>query len=232
MKNSVKSLGKFYIILTVILALVGVFTFIFARRGTAGKISNVTEVSETVYRSTTAVSFYEPTQAGENITGIEDERYASEAETEPETTDIQRSSEFYLPMGNRIVKDYSGGELVFSNTMEDWRTHNGIDFGAEKGTEVVAVNNGIVTRVYDNSLYGTVVEIDHGEGMTAKYCSLDPEGYVVAEGARVTAGQTIGMLGTLPIESADPDHLHFEISIKGQTVDPIEAMGKTRNDLR
>ena len=159
------------------------------------------------------------------VSGIADER-----ETVPETTAaIEKnkpfSGSFAMPMGTDIIKDYSGGEMVFSKTMGDWRVHNGIDFSGSAGNEVVAVADGKITKVYDDSFWGTVVEIDHGNGMTVRYCGMK-KGSTLAEGSEVKMREKIGSLGHIPVEISDPDHLHLEILIDGETVDPLKALNK------
>ena len=91
-----------------------------------------------------------------------------------------------------------------------------------------AINNGVVKAVYDDVLWGTVVEIDHGQGMIAKYCGLG-KGSTPEVGEKVKINDRVGNLGTIPIESADDVHLHLEILQDGKAVEPLAAMGKDQN---
>lgn len=159
------------------------------------------------------------------VTGVPDLRVTARIEE----TEEKREKNYVLPMGNNIVKDFSNGEMVFSKTMGDWRVHNGVDFGGAAGNSVAAVEDGIITAVSDDSFWGTVVEIDHGDGMLVRYCGLK-KGSTLANGSRVTRGEKIGTLGNIPVESGDGDHLHIEVSIDGRTVDPLEAFGKIREE--
>lgn len=136
---------------------------------------------------------------------------------------VERATSFVLPLGGTVDKAFSNGEMVQSKTMGDWRAHNGVDFRGAVGDPVIAVNNGIVKAVYDDVLWGTVVEIDHGHGLLARYCGLG-KGSTVEVGARVKINDRIGNLGAIPIESADEVHLHFETRQDGKAVDPFEAM--------
>lgn len=136
---------------------------------------------------------------------------------------VERAASFVLPLGGTVDKAFSNGEMVQSKTMGDWRAHNGVDFRGAVGDPVIAVNNGIVKAVYDDVLWGTVVEIDHGHGLLARYCGLG-KGSTVEVGARVKINDRIGNLGAIPIESADEVHLHFETRQDGKAVDPFEAM--------
>ncbi len=161
------------------------------------------------------------------VTGIPDER--SETTTVKAEENKPYSGSFLLPMGNDIVKDYSNGEMVYSDTMGDWRVHNGIDFGGSAGNDVVAVSDGRIFKVYEDSFWGTVAEIDHGNGMIVRYCGLK-SGSVLPEGGEVKKGDKIGSLGHIPVELVDSDHLHLEVLIDGEIADPLEALNKVRSE--
>lgn len=150
--------------------------------------------------------------------------------TEPPTTEkpdenLPFTGKFTLPLGTDILKDYSHGEMVSSKTMGDWRVHNGIDFTGGKNSQVLAIQSGTVKAVYTDEMWGTVVEIDHGNTMTAKYCGLK-EGTTPPKGTMVKNGQEIGALAPIPVEAADGLHLHLEITVNGSTVDPLAAMNR------
>lgn len=87
-----------------------------------------------------------------------------------------------------------------SKTMGDWRTHNGTDYAGNIGDPVRAVNNGRVTRVYDDVLWGTTVEIDHLDGLTVRYCGLG-KGSTVSEGDEVKINDKIGNLSEIAIRN-------------------------------
>ena len=74
-------------------------------------------------------------------------------------------------------------------------------------------------------MWGIVVEIDHGNTMTAKYCGFQ-SGTTVKKGDTVKKGGTLGQLGIIPIEQADTPHLHLEITVNGVIVDPLAAMNR------
>ncbi|HZJ78082.1 MAG TPA: M23 family metallopeptidase [Clostridia bacterium] len=168
---------------------------------------------------------------------IPDERKATQKPTEAKTTEkvtqekkdnIPYIGSFTMPMGTKILKDYSHGEMVLSKTMNDWRVHEGIDFSGNVGQEVVAIQDGVVESVETNEFWGTVVIIKHGNGLVAKYCGLS-EGSAAKEGNEVKKGGRIGLLGEIPIEAADGYHLHLEVFVNDENVDPLEAMNKVGN---
>lgn len=164
------------------------------------------------------------------VSGIADEREFVAKTTAAIEENKPFSGSFALPMGTDIIKDYSGGEMVFSKTMGDWRVHNGIDFSGSAGNEVVAVADGKITKVYDDSFLGTVVEIDHGNGMTVRYCGMK-SGSCLSEGSDVEMREKIGSLGHIPVEIGEEDHLHLEILIDGEYVDPLKALNKVNGEL-
>lgn len=164
------------------------------------------------------------------VSGIADEREFIPATTAPIDKNKPFSGKFAMPMGTDIIKDYSNGEMVFSKTMGDWRVHNGVDFSGSAGNDVVAVADGKITKVYDDSFLGTVVEIDHGNGMTARYCGMK-SGSCLTEGSEVKMRDKIGSLGHIPVEIGEEEHLHLEILIDGEYVDPLKAMNKVRDEF-
>lgn len=171
----------------------------------------------------------------QNLTDVPDTREETEKPTEKEakaeTTQSSKYAKPYkdyysLPLGTDILKDYSPDKPSYSATMGDWRTHSGVDFKAAEGEQVKAISYGTVTKIYDDALWGTVVIIDHGNGVTAKYCGFNKDTVEVKKGAVVESGSLLGYLGTIPCEKSDLSHLHFEINYNGENVEPLELMGK------
>ena len=126
------------------------------------------------------------------------------------------------PVSGRVLNSYSGDELVYSKTLGDWRTHNGIDIQASEGDSVRTAASGTVLSVKDDELMGTTVVIQHGGGYTTQYSCLqkDPP---VQEGDQVAAGDVIGLVGsTASAEGSMGPHLHFSVSKDGQVIDPAD----------
>ena len=104
--------------------------------------------------------------------------------------------------------------------MGDWRTHSGLDITADLGAKVLATANGTVSAVYQDDLMGTVVEIDHGDGLVSLYANLT-EAPTVSAGDAVTTGAVIGSVGqTAAAESGQTTHLHFAMYQDDTPVDP------------
>lgn len=130
-----------------------------------------------------------------------------------------------MPVEGEIINSFSNGELVKSDTLNLWQTHDGIDIAAENGTEVKSCTTGTVKEVYQDPLWGYCVTIDHGDGVLGIYCGLDKSVSVIA-GQTVQSGEVIGKTGnTADCESALAPHLHFEVKENGKYVNPEEFIG-------
>ena len=101
------------------------------------------------------------------------------------------------------------------------RSHEGVDIFAPRGTPVVAAAPGVATRVGTNRLGGKVVFVSDPLREEAHYYAhLDTQ--LVAEGRRVAAGDTLGLVGNTGNARTTPPHLHFGIYTRGRgAVDPF-----------
>ena len=130
------------------------------------------------------------------------------------------------PLKGEVLTAFSVDQLVYSETLGDWRTHDGMDIAADAGTKVLAASGGKVISVTEDALMGTTVVLDHGDGYQTTYASLQAKP-TVAKGDTVTAGQVIGAVGaTAAAESAQGPHLHFAVSKDGDAVDPEAYLNK------
>lgn len=129
---------------------------------------------------------------------------------------------YYAPVEGEIIKSHSMDKLVFSETMGDYRVHNGIDIACEQGSEVISFSDGTVSAITHDYFYGTTVAVSHERGIVSYYMNLDPElAEGIAVGSDILAGQVIGCVGTSArIEASDPPHLHFEMTANGSPIDP------------
>ena len=131
---------------------------------------------------------------------------------------------FSAPLSQGIGTDFSMGIPVFSQTMNDYRTHNGVDFKGVKGESVNTVASGKVISVEKNAVWGNTVTIDHGNGTVSKISGLADEALISA-GCDVNEGTVIGVVGEIPDDSKDDSHVHLEIRVNGELVDPLEILG-------
>lgn len=127
---------------------------------------------------------------------------------------------FAKPVDGEIMKEFAKENLVYSNTLEEWVTHLGIDIKAEKTTVVKSAEAGKVKSIKNDPRYGLTVVIEHDNGYQTVYSNLLTAEFVV-EGEKVDKGQTIGTVGnTAAFESGDEAHLHFELLKDSIQVDP------------
>lgn len=102
------------------------------------------------------------------------------------------------------------------------RQHNGVDFAARPGTEIVAVAAGVVTWSGRKAGYGWTVEIGHADGYSTLYAHNQRN--LVRVGELVQRGQTIALVGSSG-RSTGP-HLHFEVKKQGRHVDPASYIAR------
>ncbi len=156
-----------------------------------------------------------------------DEYETTATEDEPgddETTVLTevKPLSFSAPLKGSLMKEQSSSELMYSKTLEDWRLHNGIDIGAKIGSTVCAVADGVVTEAKKDVLYGYTIVIDHGNDTKSIYCNLTGTA-MVQNGKTIEKGEPIGMVGDSAIcETVEEAHLHFEMTIGGAYVNPLE----------
>lgn len=150
---------------------------------------------------------------------------SSEEETVAPAAEIEEETQDYIaPLSGEVSKTFSDDQLVFSDTLGDWRIHSGVDFLVPIGTPVEAIADGTVESVYYDELNGNTIIIDHKDGYTSVYCGLSDTAFV-SEGETVTQGTVIGSVGAnLPIEMGDGAHLHLEIIKDGIRIDPLSLI--------
>lgn len=131
---------------------------------------------------------------------------------------------FSLPVqSDTVLAPYSNGELVKNVTLNVWRTHDGVDYAAAKGTAVTAAAAGTVQEVRTDPLWGGVITVQHSGGYTSLYCGVVPETALKA-GDAVTAGQVLGSVDTIAAEVTMEPHLHFAIQLNGKFTDPAALL--------
>jgi len=131
---------------------------------------------------------------------------------------------FIRPVAGEIENGYSMETLQYNRTMRDWRTHDGLDIATELGTQVKAVADGRVEKVYADDSMGTTVILLHSGGMRSVYSNL-AETPTVSEGEAVAGGSVIGSVGSTALsETGEVNHLHFAMSINGESVNPEDYL--------
>lgn len=127
---------------------------------------------------------------------------------------------FIAPLNGEIIKDFAKETLVYSETLEEWTVHNGIDIKAPKTTVVISSAEGVVESIKNDPRYGLTVTIAHREGYKTIYSNLLTADFV-SEGQEVEKGRTIGTVGeTASFEIVEESHLHFEMMKDGEYLNP------------
>lgn len=116
-----------------------------------------------------------------------------------------------------ISRKYGPSEDPFTG-IQKW--HYGIDFVAEEGSYIFATADGVIEKEENHPLWGKRIVISHGEGLTTVFAHLGS--YKVNQGKRVSRGDIIGTIGTSGLSSGP--HLHYEIRIDGNPLDPFAYM--------
>jgi murein DD-endopeptidase MepM/ murein hydrolase activator NlpD len=132
--------------------------------------------------------------------------------------------DFSLPVSGKLSAVHDSELQVFSQTMNDYRVHLGIDIATDASAPVYAAADGTVSKVWKDSLMGYCMAIEHSGDCFTIYKNLSetlPEG--IAEGTKVRAGQLVASVGeSAMVEIADEPHLHFEMTVADLAVDPLE----------
>lgn len=108
--------------------------------------------------------------------------------------------------------------------------HNGVDYALGPRTPIPAAAAGIVKAAEVNGGYGKWVLIDHGGGLMTAYAHLDDFAPGLEAGSRVAQGDVIGFTGDTGFSTGP--HLHYEVHVDGEPVDPMTHSASVRNMLR
>lgn len=157
----------------------------------------------------------------------------NDGETQPTAGDpTEPQAMMILPVSGLLYKDHDPTLQVYSNTMGDYRVHLGLDIATAPEAPVYAVADGKVEKVWEDSMMGTCVAVTHKDETVSIYKNLAKDlADGITVGAEVKQGDAIGRVGdTAVIEMADDPHLHFEVTVKGLSVDPCDFFSKADVD--
>ena len=184
---------------------------------------NTSKVNTSNTNSTSGLTSNSASASEKNTTSTEK---TSENNNNTEKTQSNENKEikFTAPVNGEILREFAKDSLVYSNTLEEWITHTGVDIKADKTTVVKAAANGKVESIKNDPRYGLTVIVSHSGGYKTVYANLLTAEYVV-EGEEIEAGQTIGTVGnSSSFEIADDYHLHFELIKDGEYLNPCTLM--------
>ncbi|MDO5556252.1 MAG: M23 family metallopeptidase [Clostridia bacterium] len=154
------------------------------------------------------------TKTEQNITNVQE---TVQTNVEPV---IIKDPEFISPVEGEVMREFAKDSLIYSETLEEWITHLGIDIKANRTTVVKAAEAGSVSSIKNDPRYGLTVVIEHVNGFKSIYSNLLTTEFI-SEGEKVEKGQSIATVGnSASFEIIDEPHLHFEIIKDNINVDP------------
>ena len=225
MNKKVKRTGNLYVILVALLMAIAVIAAV------AGAMNRSRQVSLEVDDGTTAAvavtdDVFLPSKDKETEGEKETEKVSEE---ETQKTDAEPAPEFMNPTGGKLMNKFSIEVPVFSVTMEDYRAHNGVDIFVGVGERVLCAADGTVDKIWEDPMMGNCVSVKHSGGFETIYKNLAPElADGIKEGAKVYGGSCIAAGGESALaEIAEDPHLHFEMKMGGEYVDPCKYISFT-----
>ncbi len=147
---------------------------------------------------------------------------------EPQTP-VSKIPELSLPVGGKLSKGHSAELQVFSQTMQDFRVHLGVDIVTEPSAEVFAAADGTVQKIWEDPMMGWSLAISHSGDCVTVYKNLAKDmAEGLSEGQTVRQGQLLGRVGdSAMIEIAEEPHLHMEMTVKGLQVNPLDYFSES-----
>lgn len=202
------------------LILICLIALVFSPDGGEQSVSLPTDGSASVSDPTPSVTDTDLTgeQSTDSLLPSDSDSAANATVEDPQ--DAPSDVMMIVPVSGTVATDFSSTVPVFSETMNDWRVHQGIDYLTENSADVVVAADGIVENIYVSELMGMTVEILHEDGTISVYQSL-AEDVAVIEGQEVLQGDLLGKTGN----SADSEclmgtHLHFALIRNGVYLNP------------
>ena len=138
--------------------------------------------------------------------------------------DVKIVQNFYDYKGEKQNQENS--LIFYENT---YLQNSGVDYGKGSTFDVVAILEGTVIKVKQDDILGRIVEIRHSNDLIGSYqCLGETE---LNENDTVSQGQKIGTSGSCNISKNLGDHLHFEITSKGEVINPEAIYDKQLNEI-
>lgn len=230
MEKVLKFLKSFYMVFAVCVLIVvtvtASFVFRYVREQNLKKMALSAPYVYVEKEETVKAASVKENVKKESLEVIKDSKEQKIKPIEPETEKVMSilNEDFIIamPVEGAILKGFSGDELVYSKTFDDYRVHKGVDIKCERGKAVFSVYDGIVEEVYTDAMDGIVITINHTNGFKSIYKNLSND-KMVKKGESVITGQAISGVGETAIfEAAEESHIHFELLNNGDYVNPEE----------
>ncbi len=202
--------NAFYLILAVVLTVIAVVG--------AVVVVNQNKSTTTFKRNSSTSSLISNSQSNSGSTSNSGSNSSSNNPTPTVIT-------FIMPVeGGIISKEYTDNTVVFNPTLGVYSAHLAVDITGAEGASVLCAYAGVVESIETSYLLGTVVTINHGNGLKTVYSSLEVDENLTV-GQSLEAGQEIGVISTTNRqEYKDGAHLHFEALKNDVKVDPTEYL--------
>lgn len=156
----------------------------------------------------------------EKTTSVQTEESNKQIEEVAEKPVVIKDPEFIRPVEGEVARNFAKDTLIYSETLDEWITHLGIDIKAERTTVVKSAEKGKVIAIKNDPRYGLTVIVEHVNGFKTVYSNLLTTEFI-SEGEEIEKGQSIGTVGnSASFEICDEPHLHFEILKDDVNVDP------------
>ena len=123
------------------------------------------------------------------------------------------------PVRSEDARITSGFGVRFHPVLNVRKMHTGVDWATTPGTPVMASGSGTIEEAGRKGQYGNYIRIRHSNGYQTAYGHMLRFADGVADGVKVRQGQTIGFVGSTGLSSGP--HLHFEVLVNNQFVDPM-----------
>ncbi|MDR0404443.1 MAG: M23 family metallopeptidase [Oscillospiraceae bacterium] len=156
---------------------------------------------------------------GDNAAKNAEQNEEAAANAKPSKKKADDGAVGYPLENKRVEKGFSLEKPEFSQTLGDWRIHDGVDFAAKEKEVVKAASNGKIRNIGKDELMGDYVVIDHKNGITTYYYGVRPK---VKKDDNVNLGDKIGEISMIPSEQDEGSHLHLKVMRNDQCIDPIK----------
>lgn len=166
------------------------------------------------------------TALGQDDEALENEVVETTANIKKESGEKEQNKapQFILPISGDIGLNYATEKLIYSNTLEEWITHNGIDILGEIAEPVKAIEAGTIESVKMDPRYGNTIIIKHNKEYKSIYSNVSTTDLVYV-GKKVEKGEIISGIGEgFGFESKEEPHVHLTILKNGESINPEEVI--------
>ncbi len=162
----------------------------------------------------------------QTIDGDDDKDDEDDGDDDDDDDDVEDTTgdmTFLMPVEEvNAINSYG---FYHNTTLDKYYLHTGIDFGGEAGSDVFAALDGTVESITtDPLLMGTTITLSHENGLKTVYTFVEAAEGLKA-GDKVEKGDVIATVAeAMGQEYKDGAHLHFEVFLNGEAVDPEEYL--------